>query len=122
MRRSTESPLRAKRLVTVTAPELMKPEAVAAAREQGVALIWGGAPRAYPERLRGVTDLRIVAESASRPAAIAEIAVFEAASGETVQPSLAAPLYVRNRVALTMAERAPPGSVSDAGELLPSAP
>ena len=95
------------RLVTVTAPELMKPEAVAAAaREAGAALILGSAPAAYPEAFEGVTDLRIVAESASRPAAIAEIAVFEAASGETVQPSLAAPFYVRNRVALTMAERA----------------
>ena len=42
----------------------------------------------------------------SRPDAIARIARRMALSGGTIRPELAHPVYVRNRVALTMAERA----------------
>ena len=47
-----------------------------------------------------------VASRSSRPEAIGRIAARMAAAGEVVSPELAAPVYVRNRVALTMAERA----------------
>lgn len=95
------------RLITVTAPELVKPEAVpAAARAAGASVVLGSAPAAYPEAFAGVEDLRLEVTTSSVPAAIAEIAAFLSAAGETVVPAAAAPLYVRNRVALTMAERA----------------
>ena len=51
-------------------------------------------------------SLDSTATAASHPAAIARIARAMFAAGETVTPELAAPVYVRNRVALTMAERA----------------
>ena len=56
--------------------------------------------------LDAVEGLQIVESTASHPEAIVRIATRMAKAGETIRPELAHPVYVRNRVALTMAERA----------------
>jgi tRNA threonylcarbamoyladenosine biosynthesis protein TsaB len=67
----------------------------------------GNAPAAYPalaERLNalGVECLNGVLP---RAAAVAELAARRFARGEAIDPALAAPLYVRDKVAKTVAER-----------------
>lgn len=93
----------------LTEPALLKPEAVpAAAREGGAKLVAGSAPVQFPEvfdatRLEGI---ELYPRTASAPEEIALLGEAMFRRGEAVEPQAAAPIYVRNRVALTMAERA----------------
>lgn len=59
---------------------------------------------AYPELWRGQIAVRR-GECSPTAAAVARLAEPRLARGEGVDPALAAPLYVRDRVALTTAER-----------------
>lgn len=94
-------------LKEIAAPVLVKPEeAIAFARDAGARVLIGTGPSAYPEAFEKADGLRIDVVPMSSPAAIGRIASEMLAAGKTVEPAAAAPLYVRNRVALTMAERA----------------
>ena len=66
------------------------------------------AQKVYSEAMKIRSDggIRMVNAADSHPDAIARIARRMALSGGTIRPELAHPVYVRNRVALTMAERA----------------
>lgn len=95
------------RLEEVAAPVLVKPDAVLAfACSAGASVLIGSAPAAYPDAFAGSQSLAVESVPASSPAAIAKIGAEMLRAGAVVEPSAAAPLYVRNRVALTMAERA----------------
>jgi len=59
---------------------------------------------AYPDRL-GANVSRIVADLWPTAAAVARLAAPRLARGEGVDAGLATPLYVRDKVALTTAER-----------------
>lgn len=58
----------------------------------------------YPEALRGHLD-RVMPDLAPTAATVARLAAPRLARGEGVDAALAAPLYVRDKVALTTAER-----------------
>lgn len=94
------------RLKEVAAPALLKPEAVCEyMREMGASILCGSAKPVYeavtlPEGAQYAEGVKASA------ALIGEIAAQMAASGQTTAASAAAPLYVRNRVALTIDERA----------------
>ena len=95
------------RLRPVTAPLLVKPHEARAwlAGEKADALC-GTARSAYAEEMAidEVVDVLPVPETMILT--MARLALLEDAAGRTVEPALAAPLYVRDRVALTIAERA----------------
>lgn len=95
---------------TLTEPELVKPEMLAeylakASADAAGAAVTGSALAAYsdeiavPEGVRVIDTEQVTAEDIVRLAAV----MYE--KGETTDPHLAAPLYVRNRVALTIEER-----------------
>lgn len=96
----------APRLKEIAAPALVKPEAVREyMREMGAAVLCGSAKTAYaavelPEGARYAEGVKATA------ALIGEIAAHMAEAGETLPAAAAAPLYIRNRVALTIEERA----------------
>lgn len=95
------------RLTVVDGPVLVKPaEAGEYLARHGASLAVGSAPSAYPELVKLPEGMRFDEDFHSVPEEIARIASLMAAEGSTVIPELAAPLYVRDRVALTMAERA----------------
>ncbi|MDO5533012.1 tRNA (adenosine(37)-N6)-threonylcarbamoyltransferase complex dimerization subunit type 1 TsaB [Sutterella sp.] len=95
------------RLEHLAGPELVAPAAAAeyVARE-GARTLVGSAALVYGDEMAISADINNVAAARSQPAAIGRIAWAQLQAGETVTPELAAPVYVRNRVALTMAERA----------------
>lgn len=69
--------------------------------------VCGNAPAAYPalqERLAGST-LAFVAGVLPTAGVLARLAVLRMLAGEGIDPALAAPLYVRDKVAKTVAER-----------------
>jgi tRNA threonylcarbamoyladenosine biosynthesis protein TsaB len=63
----------------------------------------------YPDRLPGFARLR--PDVLPTAAAVAQLAALRFAQGEAVDAALAAPLYVRDKVALTTAERLARGGV-----------
>jgi tRNA threonylcarbamoyladenosine biosynthesis protein TsaB len=91
----------------LTEPELIKPQDAAQIAERfGCTVAAGSGVDLYGDKLAlpaGVTLLRGVAPDAGD---IARIALVMAQRGETTSAALASPLYVRNRVALTIEERA----------------
>ena len=95
------------RLERLAGPEIVAPaDAAGFVARCGAAHLVGSAALVYDEEMKLPESLDSTATAASHPAAIARIARAMFAAGETVTPELAAPVYVRNRVALTMAERA----------------
>ena len=97
------------RLEKLDGPVLAAPEAAADYLKRfDAALLCGSAAKVYGSEmgLDAVEGLQIVESTASHPDAIVRIAARMAKAGETIRPELAHPVYVRNRVALTMAERA----------------
>ena len=90
----------------VRAPALERPQSlVQLAAEQTVDIIAGNALTAFPDAWP--QDKRWVAlpDATSSAAAVATLARFDAARGLTVAPEQAAPIYVRDHVALTIDER-----------------
>ena len=91
---------------------LQVPQTVAPAKAKefiathGATVLVGSATLVYAEEMALPAELDSVATADSHPAAIGRIAAAMATAHETVTPELAAPIYVRDRVALTMAERA----------------
>jgi len=96
--------------IELVAPALAAPEdLVPLAMEHAVDAIAGTAIQAFGERLRGYAGRRID-QVQGGAAAIARLALEAFAAGAAVDAALAAPLYVRDRVALTVEERRVPGS------------
>ena len=91
--------------VTIEEAKLVKPaDAPDWVRENGAAVVAGSAAAAYPEELKLPDDVRLYPETADAVDML-EIAFAAYQNGKTVPPALAAPLYVRDRVALTSEER-----------------
>jgi tRNA threonylcarbamoyladenosine biosynthesis protein TsaB len=102
--------------VCVEAPALYKPEALRAhwrspAAVAGSALtvyaeaLWGGDAESQAEAEAGTETQRRWPHSVSRASALAELAVQAWASGALLDAALAMPVYVRDKVAQTTAER-----------------
>lgn len=94
------------RLERLSGPVLIKPaDAQAYLDNQHAAFLCGSAREAY---FKGTALEHFPGgmAAASRPVSIARIARWIFDEGKTVRPELAHPVYVRDRVALTMAERA----------------
>ena len=88
------------------APALWSPEALAQAwRDAPPAQVAGSALEAFGARLATGTALRVSAVQ-DRAAALARLARMAWQGGEAVDAALAVPLYVRDKVAQTTAERA----------------
>lgn len=70
-------------------------------------LACGNAPAAYPELQARLAGAGIAVRPGLMPTAgaLARLAAPRAARGEVIDPALAAPLYVRDKVAKTVAER-----------------
>jgi tRNA threonylcarbamoyladenosine biosynthesis protein TsaB len=93
--------------VEVQEPVCVPPHEVALPSDGRWYLI-GSALRAYPdivERLRGERCCGWNAAAVPRARDIATLAIAAVREGRAVAPELAAPLYVRDKVALTTAER-----------------
>lgn len=91
--------------VTIEEAKLVKPaDAPDWVRENGAAVVAGSAAAAYPEELKLPDDVQVYSETADAVDML-EIAFAAYQNGKTVPPALAAPLYVRDRVALTSEER-----------------
>lgn len=74
-------------------------------REQAPRAVAGSALDAFGERLDAGAALRL-ADAAPRAAALAALALAAWDDGHAVDPAAALPLYLRDKVALTMQERA----------------
>ena len=70
-------------------------------------LACGNAPQAYPALKGRLDELGIAVRGDILPTAgaVARLAAARVARGEAIDPALAAPLYVRDKVAKTVAER-----------------
>lgn len=91
--------------VVLSDARLIQPaEALAWAREAGVTVVAGSAATAYPEAFSDTQGLVLFNETADAVDML-DIAFDAWEKGKTVPPALAAPLYVRDRVALTAEER-----------------
>ena len=69
------------------------------------AAVCGNGVRAYPEAFSSLSDDRRYPDILPHAADIADLAVLALARGESVEAREAQPLYLRNKVALTTAER-----------------
>lgn len=95
------------RLERLAGPELVKPEGAAEyVRSSGASIVTGSGPSVYPQAFAGIEAALVAVRLRSAPEAIARIGAMLAKEGATVPPEDASPVYVRNRVALTSAERA----------------
>lgn len=95
------------RLELLAGPEITAPaDAMTSLTRYGAGHLVGSAELVYGGEMALPAALHHAASRSSRPEAIGRIAAMMSAAGEVVSPELAAPVYVRNRVALTMAERA----------------
>ncbi len=90
----------------------LAPPALAAAGELGALLgawlpdfVAGDALRAFPELAECFADWRRLPDLRADAASIAAVARYAWRAGHTVEPRDATPLYVRDRVALTVDER-----------------
>ena len=90
-------------LVTVIAPRLTPPGGVLA---QGAVQICGNAMRTYPDQFTHLS-MRVASQVDLMPHAehIARLGLMAFAAGQQVAARDAQPLYLRNNVALTTAER-----------------
>lgn len=87
------------------APALLRPEALNAAwRADAPAVVAGSALDAFGDRLHTGTA-RTVPQPRSRAAALGRLAAMAWRDGRAVDAALALPLYVRDKVAQTTAER-----------------
>jgi len=87
------------------APRVLRPEALVVEWTQAPpSIVAGNALPAFGPRLETGLALR-VPEAAPRPGALLTLARAAWASGERLHPAHALPLYVRDKVALTSAER-----------------
>lgn len=95
------------------APAVVAPDS--APLPQGQGWLGGGSGfAAYPDRLRarlGGCLAAVRAEARPRAAAVARLAAPRLARGEALDAALAAPLYVRDKVALTTRERLAAGGL-----------
>lgn len=97
----------AARLEHVAGPEQVAPaDAAGYVGRYGAAVLAGSAHQVYGDEMALPASLVVEDEFHARPGAIARIARHMALAGELVSPELAHPVYVRNRVALTIAQRA----------------
>ncbi len=88
-------------------PELIKPQAAGAiAREYGCCAAAGSGVDLYADALGLDESVRIFPAVSPDASDIAQIAAVMARNGKTTSAALASPVYVRNRVALTIEERA----------------
>lgn len=83
------------------------PEALPLPEEAGGWVAAGNALSAYPELARRLSaaGFRLLPETLPDAGSVAELAAPRLARGEGIDAALAAPLYVRDRVARTEAER-----------------
>lgn len=95
------------RLVCVKAAALLKPEeAEAYLAENGVERLCGSGSVVYADAFKVPEGIEVDDASRACGADFCRLAASDVALGRTMAPEAAAPLYVRDRVALTMAERA----------------
>lgn len=88
------------------APSLAKPEALAdLCRQHRPDLIAGNALRAFPSTAAALGAFAVAPDARAGAAHIALLAAAEFAAGRAVAAAEAAPIYVRDRVALTITER-----------------
>lgn len=93
-------------IAALTEPELVKPETAGElAQTQRVKTAAGSAFAVYGEAVGVLEGVDVKPEVEADAADIARVAIQKYARNETTTPQLAAPLYVRNRVALTIEER-----------------
>ena len=91
----------------LTEPELVKPEdAAEIASRHGCTAAAGSGVDLYADKLALPLAVRVVGGVSPDAGDIARIAAVMAKNGETTTAALASPVYVRNRVALTIEERA----------------
>lgn len=91
----------------VEPPRLANPEDLPVlAREKGVRIAAGSAIGAFPEAFAELSSVKQLPEAAVTAEDIARLALILYRKGAAVSPELAAPLYIRNRVALTIEQRA----------------
>jgi tRNA threonylcarbamoyladenosine biosynthesis protein TsaB len=90
----------------VVAPSLCAPGAVAPLATQSPLAACGNGFSAYPDAFAG-RDFAAAALAATMPHAsqVAQLAAIELAAGRSVTPAQAQPLYLRNKIAFTSAER-----------------
>lgn len=97
----------ARGLKEVLAPQLVKPEDAAAWLDAANAdALCGSAQTVYADEMQLPDTLTRYTVPADMILSVAKLGFVAEAEGRTVMPSLASPLYVRDRVALTMQERA----------------
>ncbi len=90
----------------LAAPELVKPVMIAeAARTHAVEAAAGSAFAAYAEDIKLPEGTTVLEPFATTAADIARVGLALYIAGRTTRAEEAAPLYVRNRVALTIEER-----------------
>ena len=87
---------------TITEPTLSRAEQVVTDSE---AAVCGNGVQAYPETFAALAAERRYPEILPHAASIARLALVAVANGEGVDARDAQPLYLRNKVALTTAER-----------------
>lgn len=86
--------------------ELVKPETLASyLTDVGAQAVTGTALSAYADEIRIPEGVRVIASEQILAEDIVRLAAVMFVKGETTDPHLAAPLYVRNRVALTIEQR-----------------
>lgn len=96
-------------LIEIEPPMLAEPGELAdLARANACDLVAGDALAVYPDAWPegGVLGVRVSPQQVASAAWIARIAAADFLAGRAIKPEAAAPLYVRDRVALTMAQRA----------------
>ena len=90
----------------VSAPELVKPEMLEVYfTETAAEAVTGTAIAAYAEEVRVPESLAVIETQPVSAEDIVRLAAVMYGAGLTTAPHLAAPLYVRNRVALTIEQR-----------------
>ena len=90
----------------VRAPAIERPQSLAQlAAEQAVDLVAGNALTAFPDSWPHNKPWIVLPDATSSAACIATLARFDASHGLGVAPEQAAPIYVRDHVALTIEER-----------------
>jgi tRNA threonylcarbamoyladenosine biosynthesis protein TsaB len=90
------------------------PAALPPAPASAPAWIAGSAPGVFGTRLRVPAGARVLDTAAGRAAALLRLACAAADAGAGVDPAQALPLYLRDKVAFTTAERAAARLVSAA--------
>lgn len=90
----------------ISAPSLVKPSDIAAmAAEFEVKNVCGSALAAYVDEMNLPEALTLLPEAMADASDIARLGLMLFETGRTTTPQAAAPLYVRNRVALTIDQR-----------------